>query len=149
MPKKYKKKGDYEIGYCKPPKHTQFQKDQSGNPSGKKKKSESLYQIMQRLAGQEVVVQKNGVQMSMTQGEAMLTAIFTKAMKGDVACVKFLHGELGVDLSSGHGQGPSLQITEADIACLQSHADWLAVIEAAQDELSDNEGEANNADATK
>ena len=27
----------------------------------------------------------------MTQGEAMLTAVFSKAMKGDIACAKFLY----------------------------------------------------------
>ncbi|WP_165354860.1 DUF5681 domain-containing protein [Tropicimonas sp. IMCC6043] len=37
MSKKYEKKGDYDVGYGKTPKHTQWQKGQSGNPSGKKK----------------------------------------------------------------------------------------------------------------
>lgn len=32
--KKKKTKGDYEVGKGKPPKHTQFKKGQSGNPSG-------------------------------------------------------------------------------------------------------------------
>lgn len=140
---------DYSPGYKKPPKHTQWKKGQSGNPSGKKKKSETLHQTLKRLADQEVVVQKNGIQMSMTQGEAMLTAVFSKAMKGDIACAKFLHGELGVDLPSGHGQGTTMQITEADIACLQSHADWLGIIEAAHADLTDDEGEADDADATE
>ncbi len=120
-----------EVGYGNPPKHTQWKKGQSGNPSGKKKKEESLHQIMKRLVGQEVVVQKNGVQMSMTQGEAMLTSIFTKAMKGDIACVKFLHNELGIDLDPQNGTVPPMPVTAADIACLKSHADWVEIIESA------------------
>ena len=100
------------VGYKKPPKHTQWKKGQSGNPSGKKKKAESLHDIMRRLVGQEVIAQKNDVQMSMTKGEAMLTAIFGKAMKGDLACAKFLHGELGVDSTQGNSQPPAMQITE-------------------------------------
>ena len=29
--------GSYEVGYGKPPKHTQFKKGQSGNPKGRPK----------------------------------------------------------------------------------------------------------------
>lgn len=32
-----KKRGDYEVGYGKPPRHTQFQPGQSGKPSGRPK----------------------------------------------------------------------------------------------------------------
>lgn len=149
MPRKYKKKGHYDVGYGKPPKHTQFPKGKSGNEDGKKKKPETLHQIMNRLAGQEVVVHKNGVPMSMTQAEAMLTAIFSKAMKGDIACAKFLHGELGMDLTSHNSPVPAMKVTDADIACLNSHADWCAVIEAAQEELAENEEGGDNADATE
>ena len=141
--------GDYEVGYKKPPKHAQWKKDQSGNPSGKKKKAETLHEIMKRLVGEEVVVQKDGVQMSMTQGEAMITAIFRKAMNGDIACAKFVHGELGVNLASGFGSVPSMQVTQADIAYLKSHADWISIIEAAHNELRDHEEVLDDADATE
>src|SRR5215207_8933320 len=35
-------KGDYEIGYCRPPKATQFQRGQSGNPRGPGKRPRSI-----------------------------------------------------------------------------------------------------------
>ena len=37
---------EYEIGYRKPPKHTQFKKGQSGNPKGRPKRSESFGQLV-------------------------------------------------------------------------------------------------------
>ena len=135
-----------EVGYGNPPKHTQWKKGQSGNPSGKKKKEESLFQIMKRLAGQEVVVHKSGVQMSMTQGEAMLTSVFAKAMKGDLACAKFLHSELGMEMNTQKGTALATSVTEADIACLKSHADWVGIIESAQADNGDNEEESGDAD---
>ena len=72
--------GEYEVGYSKPPKHTQWQKGQSGNPSGKKKKEQSLFDELKKLSAKEIVVQQNGVSVTMTQGKAMLAATFHKAM---------------------------------------------------------------------
>ncbi len=137
-----------KVGYKNPPDHSKWKKGQSGNPSGKKTKSESLYQIMKRLADQEVVVQKNGIQMSMTQFEAMLTAILSKAMKGDIACAKFIHRELGTHLASRSESVPMTKVTDADLNCLKSHADWVLIIEAAQEELDANEEDSDDADAT-
>jgi len=85
--------------------------------------------------------------MSMTQGEAMVTAVLRKAMKGDIACAKFVHSELGVNLASDSSSRPPMQVTQADIACLQSHADWISLIEAAHNELRDHEV-LDDADAT-
>ena len=36
------KKKDYEIGYKKPPKHTQFKPGQSGNPKGRPQKPQTI-----------------------------------------------------------------------------------------------------------
>jgi hypothetical protein len=140
---------EQKVGYKSPPKQTQWKKGQSGNPKGKKSKAETLYHILERLVGQEVVVQKNGVQMSMTQGEAMLTAVFSKAMKGDIACVRFIRDVLGVEPASGSGSAATLEVSEADLACLQNYADWVNVIEAAQAEIAQDEGEGGHADATE
>lgn len=102
---------------------------------------------MKWLVGQEIVVQKNGVQMSMSQGEAMLAAVFGKAMKGDIACVKFVHGEIGIDLGSKNGAASSMPITDEDLACLKSHADWLATIESAEAELESLEEDTEDVHA--
>ena len=32
--------GDYEVGYCRPPKGSQFQKGKSGNPAGRRRKAQ-------------------------------------------------------------------------------------------------------------
>ena len=32
-------RGDYEVGYKKPPRHTQFRKGKSGNPAGRPKRA--------------------------------------------------------------------------------------------------------------
>ena len=103
---------------------------------------------MKRLIGQEVIAQKNNVQMSMTTGEAMLTAVIAKAMKGDLACVKFVNGELGLDLAQGAGTSPPFQITEADLACLETHAEWVGIVEAARNDLAEGKEDTFDDDGT-
>ena len=40
---------DYEVGYKKPPKHTQFQPGQSGNPAGRPPKSRNLKRLVDEV----------------------------------------------------------------------------------------------------
>jgi hypothetical protein len=32
--------GDYEVGYCRPPVHTQYEKGKSGNPKGRTRRGQ-------------------------------------------------------------------------------------------------------------
>ena len=43
----------YRIGYCRPPKRTQFKKGQSGNPKGRRKGSRNM--VSHRLAMDKLV----------------------------------------------------------------------------------------------
>jgi Family of unknown function (DUF5681) len=51
--KKRRPTGRYRIGYCKPPKRTQFKRGRSGNPKGRKKGSRN--RVNQDLAMDELV----------------------------------------------------------------------------------------------
>jgi hypothetical protein len=61
----------------------------------------------------------------------MLQAVFTKAMKGDLASIKFVTMQLGV-APSDMSQSTYLVPTEADLAVLNTHADWVGVVEQAK-----------------
>ncbi|MEL7398340.1 MAG: DUF5681 domain-containing protein [Pseudomonadota bacterium] len=82
MTKKQNGPGDYPIGYAKPPKHTQYKKGQSGNPSGKSKKAASTEAKLKKLLKGEIAVNKSGTHVTMTQEDVMLQALVNKAMKG-------------------------------------------------------------------
>jgi len=83
-------KADYEVGYAKPPSHTQFQKGRtSANPKGRPKGSTSAAALTKAL-DKEFRVTKNGKIVKMTARDIMTAKQVEAAMKGDVAAFKLL-----------------------------------------------------------
>jgi len=78
---------DYEVGYGKPPKATQFKKGQSGNPSGKKRPA-SLEDILKRTLAAQVTASIDGKKQSLSMMEAIVQALVRKAVTGDLAAIK-------------------------------------------------------------
>jgi hypothetical protein len=62
--------GEYEVGYRKPPKDTQFKPGQSGNPDGHKKHSKSVKTLLMEALNEHILVIEAGIQRRITKGEA-------------------------------------------------------------------------------
>ena len=54
-----KKPNDFEVGYGKPPKGTQFKKGQSGNPSGRPKK-DKVFKAVSRMIREHLLEEIKG-----------------------------------------------------------------------------------------
>jgi len=74
---------DQDVGYGKPPKHTQFAKGRSGNPKGRPKGSHNLATIFNQVTRQKISVKENGRTKTMTRMEAVVHQLTNKALSGD------------------------------------------------------------------
>lgn len=80
----------YEVGYGKPPAHSQFRKGQSGNPRGRSKQSGPVTINLAELTSQMVTVTQNGVSRVMSAKEVQLLSILKRALEGDLKATTFL-----------------------------------------------------------
>ena len=72
-----------EVGYCKPPKHTQFKPGQSGCPTGRKKKPKTFDELMLAELSKTKTVTMDGKKQKLTQAEVVVVSLMRKAMQGD------------------------------------------------------------------
>jgi hypothetical protein len=74
-------KTDYEIGYRKPPKATQFQPGRSGNPWGRSKESKNSGTMLQHALNETVLVTDGGIERRITRREAFFKTLVARGLK--------------------------------------------------------------------
>lgn len=77
------KKKDYEVGYGKPPTHSQFRKGQSGNPKGRPKNARGVLASVKRELDSKITVREGGRQVTISKAEAMAKRLVANALQGD------------------------------------------------------------------
>ena len=90
--------GDYPVGYAKPPKATQFQPKQSGNPSGRPKGRPSL---------NEIILEEGARIAKVKVGEKVLHIDKDRAVRpvlGPPLALRWLQCRAGCGVVSLHGQ---------------------------------------------
>lgn len=88
--KNHKDKGDYEVGYQKPPKASQFAKGHSGNPNGRPIGTKNWATVLNAALEQTVTVLVNGSSKQVTKLEAATTQLANKATQGDLHSIRLL-----------------------------------------------------------
>lgn len=78
----------YEVGYGRPPKRNQFQKGQSGNPKGRPKLAENIYDTIKKTLEEKVTVKIAGRTRSITKIEAAFVQLTNKAVSGDIKALR-------------------------------------------------------------
>jgi hypothetical protein len=86
------RKGDYEIGYGRPPERTRFKPGQSGNPNGRPVGRPSAKTTVARVINEKVSVREGQKTRNITKLEAMVQAHALKAIKGDARSASIVIG---------------------------------------------------------
>jgi hypothetical protein len=73
---------DYEVGYGKPPKKSQFQKGVSGNPTGRPKKARDLGAALLREANSLITIHENGRNIRQSKHDVAVKVLLNGVMKG-------------------------------------------------------------------
>lgn len=81
---------DYEIGFGRPPKNTQFTPGQSGNPKGRKRQPKSVQAQMQTIVEKKVRINEGGKTKSLPILTVILRTFANKAVKGDQRAAEFI-----------------------------------------------------------
>ncbi len=81
---------NYEVGYGRPPKRTQFKKGQSGNPKGRPKQRSDIQSTLERTLAEPFTYREGEVVREMSAEKAVLYAQVLKAMHGDQTAFNFV-----------------------------------------------------------
>ncbi|MEA2907852.1 MAG: hypothetical protein QOI12_5239 [Alphaproteobacteria bacterium] len=120
-PKKEGDGGSYEIGYCRPPTHSQFRPGQSGYPAGRRKGVRNLKTDVLRTLKSPVRVKEGGRWRTRSTQAAALLVVKEKALRGDTrALTRIL--ELALRYNSDPVEfGPTQGLTADDQAILAAY----------------------------
>ena len=83
-------KGDYEVGYRKPPRHSRFTKGQSGNPRGRPAGAKNLKTLLSEALNEPVIVTENGGRRRVTKRQAIITQLVNRSATADWRAIKIL-----------------------------------------------------------
>lgn len=124
------KDGDNEVGYCRPPRRTQFKKGQSGNPRGRPRAAKSVGDIIEEVYFREITITENGKRRKVPLMKVILQQLGNGAAKGDLRhmdrvlkLLPFLQAAREAALAPD-GRGSHAD-PEADIAVLEALADMF------------------------
>ena len=79
---------NYNVGYGKPPKGSQFKKGMSGNPNGRPKGAKNLNAIAEEQFFKPVTVTRNGKKTKMPVIALIIAQLLKKAAEGDLGATK-------------------------------------------------------------
>jgi len=78
-------RSQYEIGYKKPPRDTQFKPGRSGNPKGRPKRVTTLAKVLEKeLLALVTMVEEGGKRRKISKLEAIVKQHINNAAKGDL-----------------------------------------------------------------
>ena len=135
---------DYDVGYGKPPQHTQFKESQSGNPKGRPKGSNNFRTDVKHTLKEPVRLNKGGKRKTVSTQEAALLRLREKALSGDARALDRMLALAQVYNDEQLVSDASQQITAEDDEILEAYNERL-LRRAGMSQPDDNDGARNGA----
>lgn len=108
------------VGYRRPPHHSQFKKGQSGNPKGRPKGSKNMATYFDKELNEKIMVVENGVRKRIPKKHAIAKRIVSKAAAGDPKMVSLLLNEERSTIHQAGVAPAETPITEEDERVFES-----------------------------
>lgn len=113
------------VGYGNPPKHSQFKKGKSGNPKGRPKGSKNLKTDLEEELQEKIHIKEAGTTKSVSKQRAVVKAMLSKALSGDVKAANMLMALLLKLIPEKESDPSEADLTPTDLQIL---ADFEASI---------------------
>ena len=97
-----------KVGYRSPPVETRFKPGKSGNPSGRRKGSQNLKTLFDKILNEEVSLRDGDKVKKISKAEAILRGVVVGALRGDTRALAML---LRMAEQSGGFEDQGSQIT--------------------------------------
>jgi hypothetical protein len=109
---------DYDVGYGKPPRHTQFKPGQSGNSKGRPRRTRNFKTDLREELEAEVVVNEGGRTQTISRQKAMIKRTVEKALQGDLRATQMLAQWVSMHLADDPTLLASEPLDKEDLALL-------------------------------
>jgi hypothetical protein len=144
-----KGKGDFQIGYGKPPKQTRFKPGQSGNPRGRPSGTRNLKTDLAEELAERIAISEGGRRQAVSKQRAMLKQLMAKALKGDVRAANTVLGLVERLLDARADADMSAALTPQDQAIISEFLRRQGVTPQALDRSSGSTRSEADAEPSK
>jgi hypothetical protein len=125
------KKKDYEVGYGRPPKNTQFQKGISGNPTGRPKKSLDFDHELIKESLSLITITDNGQRKRISKIQGITKQLTNKALTGSGQALRIYLDHLQQALERSALSAPQQYSSSGDYTDLTALTDEQLMMIAA------------------
>jgi uncharacterized protein DUF5681 len=84
------RRGDYEVGYKRPPKETRFKKGNTANPRGRPRGSKNLATLLEEALNTQVETVEDGTRRRRTKRDVVIAQLVDQSANADLRATKLL-----------------------------------------------------------